>query len=83
MDSQPKVSKQKLSNRTVEFPCINNKWTGKENKYTYFAGSVVKDDHQWGPIQCLVKMEEIFFWHILQRIRKSKEVTHYKWSSPV
>ena len=52
-----KSSQAPLSNRVMEFPQINHKFTGKEYRYTYAAAAAVKDDVLWGPNQCLVKFD--------------------------
>ena len=52
-----KSAQASLSNRVMEFPHMNHKFTGKEYKFTYAAAAAVKDDVLWGPNQCLVKFE--------------------------
>ena len=50
-------AQESLSNRVMEFPSINHKNTGKPYRFTYCAGSAVKDDVKWGPNQCLIKFD--------------------------
>ena len=51
------VKQESLSDRCCEFPCMNPTMVGKEHKYVYTGGSVVKDGKKWGPNQCLVKYD--------------------------
>ena len=51
------VKQESLSDRCCEFPCMNPTMAGKEHKYVYTGGSVVKDGKKWGPNQCLVKYD--------------------------
>mmetsp|Transcript_13454 Transcript_13454/g.21975 ORF Transcript_13454/g.21975 Transcript_13454/m.21975 type:complete len:586 (-) Transcript_13454:250-2007(-) len=52
------TSKQEsLSNRVMEFPQVNHRFTGQAYRYVYSAGAAVKDDVKWGPNQCLVKFD--------------------------
>jgi len=51
------IKQKSLSERCCEFPCLNPKFAGKEHKYVYCGGSVVKDARKWGPNQCLVKYD--------------------------
>jgi len=51
------VKQESLSDRCCEFPCMNPTMVGKEHKYVYTGGTVVKDSRKWGPNQCLVKYD--------------------------
>ena len=51
------VNQECLSERCCKFPCVNPTIVGKEHKYVYCGGTVVKDSRKWGPNQCLVKYD--------------------------
>ena len=58
VDAARGSSKQaSLSNRVMEFPQVNHRYTGRAYRYTYAAAAAVKDDVKWGPNQCLVKFD--------------------------